>query len=235
MNIAIIIPIYRHTYHLERVLNSVLWQLESGDRVQLICEREEYQAIEAVLQSLHVPREKNVYLHARMTGDANCASARNFGIDSVESADWIKFLDADDVLAPFALAAFRAERIPDTVQCVAGRQVKVVDGRIAGWGIPNWKVIEHANPTVPSMTFVRMSAFETVGGFDPRISFEEDWDLWLKLRKAYGMQGFAAVQWPVCYYWISQAERAAKNPSHQVEGMDVREYFGKTYGITPYR
>lgn len=232
MNIAIITPIYRHTPYLNRMLASVLWQLHPGDSVHLACEREEYQAIENYLASLNVPSV--VSLRVREVGEPNCASARNAAIGHT-SAEWLKFLDADDLLAPFALASFRAERIPETVHCIAGGQVKVVDEKVCGMGISGWNGIEQWNPTVPSMTFVRASAFHEVDGFDSRIGFEEDWDLWLRLRWKYGMGCFGTVRWPVCYYCINPAERAARTSSHQVEGMDVREYFAKTYGITPLR
>lgn len=236
MNIAIVTPIWKMTHHVPRLLDSVLWQLRPDDLICLVCEREEYDALNGLLIQRGLSGHANISLTTRTTGQANCASARNYGVKRLVSGyDWVKFLDADDLLAPFALETFRAMAIPDGVHCVAGAQYKVVDGKLHGMGISNWKSIERVNPSVPSMAFVRRSAFDAVGGFDDRISFEEDWDFWLRLRRAYGIGCFAAVDWPVCYYWISQAERTAKRPSHQVEGMDVREYFAKTYGITPAR
>jgi len=238
MNIVIIAPIYRQLPHLQRFLDSVCWQLKLGDQLVLCCEQEEYNAIEIILASYR-GYAGDVLLVANTAGVASCAAARNMALSRMSMKppiDWVKFLDADDVLAPFALETFRQMKIPDQVQCIAGPQLKVVDGRVVGMGVPDWNVITRRNPAVPSMTFVRQSAVDKVGGFNPRICFEEDYDFWLRLRRDFGMGAFANVSWPVCYYWINQMERAAKAPvDHTYEGVDVREYFAREYAITPER
>ena len=239
MNIAIITPIYKHTQHLRRLLDSCLWQMTPPDELILCCERDEEGALRIFLEDYYkLAPEDNVRLVVNDSGHANAAGARNAALKKMGGyADgWVKFLDADDVLAPFALETFRLTPAPPQVQCVAGTQLKVLSGRIVGMGMPDWKVIERRNPTLPSMTFVRRSAVEKVGCFNSEINFEEDYDFWLRLRANFGMGAFANVSWPVCYYWIDQAERAAKPAvSHQINGMDVREYFAREYAITPER
>jgi hypothetical protein len=93
------------------------------------------------------------------------------------------------------------------------------------------RVTLHANPILVSMAFVRRGAALSVSGFDERIEFEEDWDFWLRLRSV-GWQ-FAIHRRPFCCYCVDDAERADKVRSHQVEGMDVREYLAKKYGVKP--
>ena len=72
-----------------------------------------------------------------------------------------------------------------------------------------------------------------LGCKDERIDFEGDWDFWLRLRKA--GHKFAIHRRPFCCYCIDDEARAAaeKVRTHKVEGMDVRAYLAKTYGITP--
>lgn len=248
MSIAIITPIYQHTQHLRKLLDSVLWQLHEDDVLILCCVQSEMSEIGTALEKLIDCPSPNVFLVSDLSGYISCARQRNSAIDGRQQ-EWLKFLDADDVLAPFALETFRQMKIPETVHCIAGGAMKVVDGSVRGFGIPDWKNIEHSNPAVPSMTFLRRTAFKKVNGFNPQIGFEEDWDLWLRLRREFGMGCFATVQWPVCYYWIDQAERARRShifkhtltvPDYEggasrTKTVDVREYFAKTYGITPIR
>ena len=194
--------------------------------------------------------EDNIRLFANKNTPATCASARNEAVSHAGQAiDWLKFLDADDLLAPFALSTFRQMTIEDRMQCVGGAQLKVVNGKVMGLQIPKPQLMDRVNPMVPSMCFVRAAAFAKAGGFDNRIGFEEDWDLWLKLRREYGIEGFGIMPQPLCYYTIDEAERAAKRqPSHLVEDpdskaaegaepkmIDVREYLAKVYGIKPDR
>lgn len=227
MNIAVIIPCYNQGHLLGRCVESVGWQLAESDRLLVVDD--------ASAQSPPVhPR----FPVLALSDNRGPAAARNRGVAGVEYPpdllpDWIKFLDADDVLAPFALETFRRQSIPDSVHVVVGPQIKVVDGIQQGIQGPNPNVITQANPMLLSMAFVRRSAFLEVRGFDERIRFEEDWDFWLRIRQRYGMSAFAVVNWPVCYYTIDTAARAALVRDHTVEGMDVRAYLAKTYGITP--
>lgn len=236
MKLSVIIPVAPQFQHAEkylyRCLSSVLWQLNEGDEV--IIEGGSMFGFDCPLldhpQVILLPWQEN----------RGISASRNRAVQA-SAGDWLKFLDADDLLAPFALEQFR--RLGDAVENVLGRphvvtgpQIKVVNGEVH-WdlplGRPNWMVIDRVNPTLPSMTFVRKAAFDAVGGFDERIHFEEDWDLWLKLREKFTLESFATVGWPVCYYWIDEAERKTKTANHEVEGMDVRAWLAKTYGITP--
>ncbi len=45
------------------------------------------------------------------------------------------------------------------------------------------KNILQSNPILPSATFVKREALLEVGLFDPRIVFEDDRDLWLRLHE----------------------------------------------------
>ncbi len=211
--------------HLRRCVDSVLWQLMPGDECVVVSDGCELPV------ECDGPWLKKVCL----TVAHGVSSARNYGALHVASGKWIKFLDADDLLAPFALNAFRAiePKLPEKVAVVAGSQIKVHNGIVQGTQDPPdiARVIAHANPILVSMAFVRREAALRVRGFDERIEFEEDWDFWLRLRQA-GWQ-FAIHRRPFCCYCVDDAERAAKVRSHQVEGMDVREYLARTYGIKP--
>lgn len=215
--------------HLQRALDSARWQLEEGDELIVVCD-----GLTSVTGTVNITPCRGI------------SYARNAGVAETKG-DWIKFLDGDDVLAPFALNVVRGI---DGPKVVFGQQATVHNGKVSMQIIPDASLeknlvakgivfhnpmrhIKQMNPGLISNSFIRRDALQEVGGFDERIAFEEDWDLWLKLHKKYGFSGFGYSMAPVCYYWIDDKERAAKVRDHTVEGMDVREYFRKTYGCDP--
>ena len=88
------------------------------------------------------------------------------------------------------------------------------------------------NPALVSQCFIHHGTFNIAGGFDTRIHFEEDWDLWLRIHQYLGLAAFGYLAERVCYYCVNTAERAEKEKTrcHTVEGVDVRAYFRRKYG-----
>ncbi len=99
--------------------------------------------------------------------------------------------------------------------------------------IPVRNQAEYLFRALASAVFVRRLALLEVGLFDERMDHEEDWDLWFRLHQRYGLPAFATTSAPVCYYWISHAERRPKHRAAHVDGLPVRDYFRQRYGATP--
>ena len=163
--------------------------------------------------------------------------SRNAGIRR-SGADWIKFLDADDVLAPFALDFVRDSRIQisSEVQVLAGGCHRVSDGQYLDFlddTDQSLLDLKHSLPILPSAAFVRRRALLEVGLFNEKIDLEEDWDLWFRIYERFGLRGFATTRRPVCYYWMHSGERAAKKRLAVIDGIPVREYFRRRYGADP--
>lgn len=115
-------------------------------------------------------------------------AARNAGI-ALARADWLLFLDADDLLEPAYLARM--------TQAMAGGDW---DGALCGW---SWMTPDgrrgparapEEGDLFPQMArycafaihscVVRRALVEEVGGFDPSLVTCEDWDLWQRLARA---------------------------------------------------
>lgn len=237
MSITVIIPATpdHADKYLNRCLSSVLWQLNFlGDNV-LVEGLDEHRARAYWARFYKDPR-----LTFMAPQENKGISASRNRMIAASTAEWIKFLDCDDLLAPFALDEFRSKQIPAGVNAVTGPQFKVVNRVFRGLQPrPDWTCLRAVNPTLPSMTWVRREALLAAGSFDEMVHFEEDWDLWLKLWKHGGWQSLAVVNFPVCYYCIDEEERKTKTADHTVEyegqRLDVREYFKRKYGIDPVR
>lgn len=230
-SIAVVIPCHGQKHLLPRALGSVLWQLGPDDEVIVVNDcGEDWRPGELVGPE----PERVMWLHH--DGRRGVAASRNTAIRRAK-AEWIKFLDADDVLAPFALDALRrAGDMPESIHVLAGGCHRIIDGAYRDYlkdSEQSLARILESNPLLPSAVFVRRSALIEVGLFDERIDFEEDWDLWLRLHERYGLEAFAVVDRPVCYYWINEAERRKKVRNGTVDGVPVRDYFRQRYGANP--
>jgi glycosyltransferase involved in cell wall biosynthesis len=119
------------------------------------------------------------------------ATSLNVGIDA-SRADWVAFLDDDDLWAPRKLAtqldAMEAAgatwgycavaTVDDRLEVVAGAEPPVPAADIR-------EEVLRSNPIkTPSIVVVRRDELERVGGFDERLRHAHDWDLYLRLARA---------------------------------------------------
>lgn len=228
-DISVVVPCHGHEHFLFRLLSSVVWQLEDGDNVIIV-----HDSAEKLSPEIAAPFGGKV-LVIENGAVKGVSYSRNRAIET-SNAHWIKFLDADDVLSPFALTAVRGGDIPETTQVLAGACDRMKDGCYFGYCFPTekeWAEIMEANPTVPSLTFVRRAAVLEVGLFNEQIDYEEDWDLWLRIHRRYGPKAFQVVEQSFCYYWIAHEERIKKKRAATINGKPVREYFREQYGANP--
>lgn len=228
--VCVVIPVFKEPAEfIWRAVASCYQQLEEDEAVIVV----PGQGVEADLSFI----ERYGLTGVRVLPDPDgkrVGSCRNQGI-AAATTPWVKFLDGDDVLAPFALQAL-CHPPPAHVKVLYGCQVFMIDGGYAGVrdsGATRIEGIIHANPLIPSCTLVRRQAVIEAGGFDPRLGFEEDYDLWLRLASRHGLEAFAAHPQLFDYYWIDTARRhaAVQSRDYLVEGLAVRDYFNAKYGI----
>lgn len=229
--ICVLIPVHNQAEYLYRALASAVWQVGPQDEIIVVDDA----STDLCPSSLVWLFRKRV-LWLRNPNKRGVSYSRNAGIRR-SRAEWIKFLDADDVLAPFALDLVRRAHPPiaDEVKVVAGGCHRIVDHRYHDY-LCDTDVsllrIKEAIPMLPSAVFVRRLALLEVGLFDERMDQEEDWDLWFRLHERYGLASFATTTAPMCYYWINHAERQQKRREAKVDGISVREYFRRRYAAT---
>ena len=104
--------------------------------------------------------------------------------------------------------------------------------------------VMHDNPALVSASFIDREAFNSVGGFDEALDWEEDWDLWLRLFQKYDVNGLGGLRTRVCYYWIDDEERRRRDAGewkprrHEVDYQgrvsDVHEYLHLAHGANPH-
>ncbi|MGB9616090.1 MAG: glycosyltransferase family 2 protein [Desulfomonilaceae bacterium] len=118
------------------------------------------------------------------------AASRNAGIAKA-LAPWVAFLDHDDLWLPKKLQlqmGFISEN--PHVALVAARHVRMGSRLRNPWRI-QWKsgdlfVQAYAESFIhTSSVIIRKDVLESIGGFDPRYRFADEFDVWLKIARDY--------------------------------------------------
>lgn len=145
--ISVVIPAYNYAPILARAVDSVLAQLDSQCELIVINDGST-DATPAVLEDL-LQRHPQQF---RVVNKANggLASVRNRGIREAQG-DYLVFLDADDEMAPGALAAL-ARHIGENLQTRL-----VIGGHIGIW--PDGKRREHEPGILPGQPLARLRAY----------------------------------------------------------------------------
>jgi glycosyltransferase involved in cell wall biosynthesis len=180
VHIAIIVPAYNAARFLPTCLASLRAQTHTDWSAHIVDDGSSDGTADIPLPD---PR---IALHRRP--HAGVSAARNHGLTHARGADAIMFLDADDWLAPDALArlAFTLEASPWAVAAAGGNAFVAQDGRTRLAPRPrSGALLERLlvrNLFVNGgQLLICREAVETAGLFRPDLPYGEDWEFWTRL------------------------------------------------------
>lgn len=183
--VAVIIPTYNRSGHLQKAVESVCSQTYSNWELVVVDDGSTDNSADIIFDLQQEFGAKIRYIHQQNRGPS---AARNRGIRSC-AADYLAFLDSDDWFDKNKLAIqIRAmEENPDTLISHTdelwyrhGRifNQKLRHRKISGYGFQ--QCLEMCVVSI-STTVVRPQLFQRFGFFDERFLCCEDYDLWLRV------------------------------------------------------
>lgn len=169
--ISVIIPCYNMEEYLADCIESVLEN--NPEEVILVDDG-------STDNSLNIAKQYSIKVISQV--NKGLSSARNTGIMNA-TGEYCLFLDADDILMPYAL-----EKIQEAIDKT---NADIISGSLKTFGTTNENVILMENPTledfkignrIGSSSCVRRTKLLEVGGFSPRmVKGYEDMHLWINL------------------------------------------------------
>lgn len=186
--VSAIITGYNYANFLPDAIESVLGQTRIPDEIIVVDDGSTDHTAEVVARYV----DRGVRYVYRENGGAG--AARNTGIRE-SKGDWIAFLDGDDRWLPDKLAVqlAHAERNP-TVGLVTGSERQVFasggepyDVRRKPVGAADFypRILIENTIGNPSLTLVRRECFERVGLFDETMPLGQDWEMWIRIARAF--------------------------------------------------
>jgi glycosyltransferase involved in cell wall biosynthesis len=190
--ISVIIPIYDRTDLLIASIESILVQTYTNFEILLICDGSPTPTIQIV--ETYCDKHKNIRAFFFPDNSGNAIRGRNKGIKEA-SGRFLAFQDSDDLADPKRLERSIKAIEKYDVDVIYGGWKAIVDGtrdieiKNGQKALPrdfNFEFLRKYNPICQSTVMARTEALRKAGGFNPKMQYREDHELWL--RMAY--QGF---------------------------------------------
>jgi glycosyltransferase involved in cell wall biosynthesis len=196
--VSVIIPTHNRPHLLPRAVESAL---KGGSDVEVIVVDDA-----STDQTAEVCRALEGIRYIRVEHNQGVAGARNVGI-LASSADYVAFLDDDDLRLPGSLDSQVAALIADQdAGFVCGAMLLAdQEGKLTGEvSAPNssggdvfWELLELDFPVMPISVVIRKECFQSVGLLNANLQGIDDWDILVRIAELYPV---VVVSQPVSVY-----------------------------------
>jgi GT2 family glycosyltransferase len=182
-DVTAVIANYNYGDYLREAVDSLRGQAGGAPHVVVV---DDGSTEPASLAALDVLEDDGVEVQ-RQANRGVCA-ARNAGLARVRTPYWL-VLDADDRLAPDALARMRALLEDDASAAFAYGYMRFFGDLSGVVRFPAYDPYQLLyRHTIGLTALARRSVLDATGGYDPAFAHYEDWELWLNAL-AHGLEG----------------------------------------------
>ena len=214
----VVIPCYNRAHVVGDAVASVLAQSLAASRIVVVDDGSTDDSLGVVHD---LARAHPSVVPVALPANGGASAARNAGIAAGE-ADWIAFLDSDDLWLPGAAAALIGAGERDGLDVVVGDFARVGrDGAVGpperGWDGHDIRAAHRErNVLGTSWSIVRRRAAELAGGWDPSFRTCEDWRFFVDVA-ATGAR-FGRVDAVVAHYRTVAGERLIADDADMAAG-----------------
>ncbi|WP_338553365.1 glycosyltransferase [Paenibacillus sp. KS-LC4] len=229
-SVTAVVPVYNAEKYIGKTLESLLNQTCPLDEIIIIDDCSTDDTLEIIKNSL-AERNGSTIRVVRNEKNSGASFSRNRGIE-LSKTEWILFMDADDVgeshLVERLLERYNHYTMdrcePYLLIHSAYSQINELGSKselitrfqqVGAEEILGYELVR--NHIYLSGTLVKRDALVECGGFDPGITYCEDWDLWLKLA---AKGGFVYVDEPL-FYVRRHSTNVSKNIQDVLQGEKV--------------
>lgn len=188
MKITIVIPTYNSELFIKKTIDSVLEQIDKVDRIIIIDDFSKDNTIDVV--ESYVNHYDNIELIC-LDRNLGPAGIRNHALKYVNE-DFIMFLDHDDLIDINLIKDYKnaLKNINDVVFIYSNAvQIDINDNVISDTIVYNFVNKNDilgdfiVRNRILSMTgiLINTNKLKAIGGFDDKLIYSQDWDLWLRL------------------------------------------------------
>ena len=173
---SIIMPCWNSGKYIEESIASALAQTYPNIELIIADDGSEDEATKTILQGLDDPRIRVLYL-----AHGGPAAARKAAIEAANGT-YILPLDSDDLIDPpylsEAIEILERDASVGLVSCNA----EFFEAETGTWDLSHVTIAQMlANSSIHVTTVFRKADYERVGGYDPHLLMQEDWDLQLSI------------------------------------------------------
>jgi glycosyltransferase involved in cell wall biosynthesis len=185
--VSVVVPTYNSAHHLKDAVESIFNQTYSSVEC-IVIDDGSTDHTRALLADLS---HKYPGLKTATKANGGPSSARNMGL-RLCSGEFVAFLDADDVMLPDkiarqteVLAAHRDVGLLYSDYLVVSQNLQPLAVFVAEMPLELHPLDAfcYRNWFNPSVTLIRRTLIDEVGGFDEGLAVAEDWDYWIRCAK----------------------------------------------------
>tara|TARA_B100001287_G_C22624912_1_gene502002 strand:+ start:33 stop:767 length:735 start_codon:yes stop_codon:yes gene_type:complete len=220
--VDVIIPVYNSKEYLEEALTSCVNQIFKDFTVYVIDDN----STENIKDVVDMFSKKLDIVYIKNPKNMGPAASRNVGIKK-GSADFISFLDSDDIWTTQKLSlSIKEFRDNPQIGMTCGNyrvwsERKILNKNFYKFPVNvNFETLKKVNYVASGSVTVKRSVIEDVGLFNEDYKVAEDYDLWVRISKKYKIKYIHRVLYH--YSWISDGNSLTKRSDLKKHAKEVR-------------